>query len=512
MSAAHGVRSLLGTLAAHPVLPPADALPVTDEALHGLLADLAQGERSTHAATLREVAAERAVPLEELARRAQFLLACLVLPGAGTHYEVLGVAPGASPAEIRKRWASLIQRYHPDHLGSGGSWLESQARRLIEAYQTLKDPERRRQYDVELARVRSGVLPHLVPARRRWAPRFAGPARWRWAPLGILSLGIAAGVWAYTRPVPAPLPLGPLAQAPQLLGTSGRDEPNAGSGYVPSPADPRSVPSVTAERVAVEPGQPAPLSSSLHSNQTPVAAGQRAPAAPAVVPPATPPLATASAPATAPTHGATPVPPAPGTLPPQTAVAPPTQDEATLAPSVSPPLAGAPATKLPRSSELGPAPAPAPAGPPVVAARPEPAPSPSTQPGEARIQPAPREDALALIEAFRSAYERKDLRALMALLGSEPRERDVPGRQAVETLYRRQFAALDHIRYELTELDVTSASAPEAVVVHGRFRIRATHRGGPSRVLDVTGPIRWLVQREGGALRVIGIDYDVPRR
>jgi O-antigen ligase len=147
--------SLVRTLAAHPVLPPAEALPANDEGFRAVLADLARADGSSHADTLRAVSAELRVPLHELAGRAQFVLVCLLLPASGTHYEVLGVAPDATAREIRKRWVALIRRYHPDHVGGAAgvsSWLDAQAHRLIEAYQTLKDPARRRAYDAQTAR------------------------------------------------------------------------------------------------------------------------------------------------------------------------------------------------------------------------------------------------------------------------------------------------------------------------------------------------------------------------
>src|SRR5262249_52378728 len=83
---------------------------------------------------------EQGVPLDEIARRAQFMLGCLLLPASGTFYEALDVAPDASAAEIRERWTAAIHRYHPDHFGGQNPWLDVQARRLIEAYETLRGP------------------------------------------------------------------------------------------------------------------------------------------------------------------------------------------------------------------------------------------------------------------------------------------------------------------------------------------------------------------------------------
>lgn len=59
------------------------------------------------------------------------------------HYRVLGVAPGADAAEIRRAFRRQAFVRHPDHVGGDGlPFLE-----LYSAYQVLSDPESRRQYD-----------------------------------------------------------------------------------------------------------------------------------------------------------------------------------------------------------------------------------------------------------------------------------------------------------------------------------------------------------------------------
>jgi ketosteroid isomerase-like protein len=123
-----------------------------------------------------------------------------------------------------------------------------------------------------------------------------------------------------------------------------------------------------------------------------------------------------------------------------------------------------------------------------------------------------RAETLALIESFRAAYERKDLAAVMALFGAEARDRNVAGRQAVEQLYVRNFAALDGIRYDLVQLGLKAPAGNGDLVVEGRFRIRATLLTGKPRPMDVAGPIRWLVRREGGTLRIVGIEYEASAR
>src|SRR5262249_18632546 len=231
------VRRLLGVLAAHPILPPIEAVSTDTEALRSGLADLARGEDSSEAETMRAVAEDLVVPVEELTQRAQFVLACLILPSGGTHYEVLGVAPDAPAQEIRRRWAELIQRYHPDRFGGGTSWLDGQARRLIEAYHTLKDPVRRAAYDAQLTND-VAVTPLAAPQdehAHEQARRPFRPSRSRWVPAAMAALSLAVFLWAFSRPTPSPLPRAPLPPAPRLLDARSPSPTLVVSATVPPP-------------------------------------------------------------------------------------------------------------------------------------------------------------------------------------------------------------------------------------------------------------------------------------
>jgi hypothetical protein len=59
------------------------------------------------------------------------------------YYELLGVARDASPDEIRSAYRALAKAMHPDAGGTAGAF-----RLLREAYETLADPELRRDYDL----------------------------------------------------------------------------------------------------------------------------------------------------------------------------------------------------------------------------------------------------------------------------------------------------------------------------------------------------------------------------
>jgi molecular chaperone DnaJ len=62
------------------------------------------------------------------------------------YYTVLGLAPGASVSDVKRAYRRLSRRYHPG-INPGDRAAEAMFRRITEAYETLVDAERRRQYD-----------------------------------------------------------------------------------------------------------------------------------------------------------------------------------------------------------------------------------------------------------------------------------------------------------------------------------------------------------------------------
>jgi len=59
------------------------------------------------------------------------------------YYETLGVGRNASEADLKKAYKKLSMQHHPDR--NGGS--DAKFKQINEAYSTLKDPQKRQQYD-----------------------------------------------------------------------------------------------------------------------------------------------------------------------------------------------------------------------------------------------------------------------------------------------------------------------------------------------------------------------------
>lgn len=61
------------------------------------------------------------------------------------YYKILGVSRDAKPEDIRKAYRKLAKQYHPDVNKEPGS--EEKYKEINEAYEVLKDPEKRQKYD-----------------------------------------------------------------------------------------------------------------------------------------------------------------------------------------------------------------------------------------------------------------------------------------------------------------------------------------------------------------------------
>src|SRR6476646_3765336 len=61
------------------------------------------------------------------------------------YYQTLGVEPGAGDAEIKTAYRRLARKYHPDVSKEAGA--EDRFKEVNEAYEALRDPQKRAAYD-----------------------------------------------------------------------------------------------------------------------------------------------------------------------------------------------------------------------------------------------------------------------------------------------------------------------------------------------------------------------------
>jgi hypothetical protein len=98
------------------------------------------------------------------------------------HYEALGAAPDAAPAELRQAYLRAARAHHPDfHVDADPATRARSARtmqQLNEAWAVLGDPAARRRYDLTLGRPGAGEAQRIRPNRdpqpppgKGWTPR-----------------------------------------------------------------------------------------------------------------------------------------------------------------------------------------------------------------------------------------------------------------------------------------------------------------------------------------------------
>ena len=97
------------------------------------------------------------------------------------HYRILGVSRKATPEEVKSAYRREALRWHPDR-NFGDREAEERFKAASAAYEVLRDPEKRRAYDMELTGFvgRAAAFAGHAPGQR-WGRRCGGGRRRRCA-------------------------------------------------------------------------------------------------------------------------------------------------------------------------------------------------------------------------------------------------------------------------------------------------------------------------------------------
>jgi hypothetical protein len=107
-----------------------------------------------------------------------------------SHYELLGLSPGASVAELRQAFRQLSKRYHPDTTTLPAPQAAEAFSKLQIAYGVLSDPAARSRYDAILQGASAVAIPRPGPRSG------AGPGNGGEAPRAVgVRRALSGGEW-----------------------------------------------------------------------------------------------------------------------------------------------------------------------------------------------------------------------------------------------------------------------------------------------------------------------------
>ncbi len=84
------------------------------------------------------------------------------------YYELLGIDPKADSAEIKQAYRNKLKEWHPDKNLDRLNEAEETTKSLNQAFYTLSDPDRRRQYDRVLRYTRGKDFGKVLDATAFW--------------------------------------------------------------------------------------------------------------------------------------------------------------------------------------------------------------------------------------------------------------------------------------------------------------------------------------------------------
>ncbi len=134
-----------------------------DPSVKEVLSKYRDSEQSTGYTTIKKK------PHQSLEDRAKELIE--MAENARDYYELLGVPKDAPEEKIRTAYRQMARRYHPDRFANRipqelHERVEQAYQKIIDAYTTLKNPEKRNEYDIKIGNylnplAQRAALPHL---------------------------------------------------------------------------------------------------------------------------------------------------------------------------------------------------------------------------------------------------------------------------------------------------------------------------------------------------------------
>jgi len=122
-------------------------------------------------------------------------------PQPTDHYAILGLTPRATQTQVSHAYRALLRKHHPDTRAlthcQPSSAADAALQALFAAYEVLRDPTRRADYDHRrrLAQLRTPQKAHIHPyvGTTFNPPIQAGPVRWQPAGVKVSLSGRAKG-------------------------------------------------------------------------------------------------------------------------------------------------------------------------------------------------------------------------------------------------------------------------------------------------------------------------------
>jgi hypothetical protein len=105
---------------------------------------------SGDAEAIDTIAAATERPASMIQQAAEFYIEQVLLDPASDHYRVLGAGPAAPTPTLRRHMALLLTWLHPDRNPSGERAVF--VARITEAWDTLRNADKRKAYDTDLTR------------------------------------------------------------------------------------------------------------------------------------------------------------------------------------------------------------------------------------------------------------------------------------------------------------------------------------------------------------------------